>query len=119
MAGVEVTDDAFAMPVDFDLSEAWAEITAKLEGRRAGTSAEVTLPHGLVAPPNEVFGARHIEHLDDAGHGRARRRVTSNTPGMLARQLAGWAPEIDVRSPPDVRAELAGIGRHLAGRYSG
>lgn len=119
MAGVEVTDDAFAMPVDFDLSEAWAEITAKLEGRRAGTSAEVTVPHGLVAPLSEVLGARHIEHLGDAGDGRARLRVTSNTPGLLARQLAGWAPEIDVLGPPDVRAALAGIGRHLAGRYSG
>jgi predicted DNA-binding transcriptional regulator YafY len=49
---------------------------------------------------------------------RTRLRVTSNTPGMLARQLAGWAPELDVVGPPVVREALAAIGRDLSSRYS-
>lgn len=117
MSDVAVTDIAFALPPDFDLSEAWAEITAESEVHRSRTSADVTLPDALVTPFAHVLGARHVEHLGDAGNGRARLRVTSNTPGMLARQVAGWAPEIDVLGPPSVRAELAEIGRNLAGRY--
>jgi len=65
-----------------------------------------------------VLGARHIEVLGDPVAGRARLRVTSNTPGMLARQLAGWAPEIEVLGPPEVRAALAAIGSELTTRYA-
>ena len=118
MSDVAITGIAFALPPDFDLSEAWAEITAELEVRRSRTSADVTLPDALVTTFAHVLGARHVEHLGDAGNGRARLRVTSNTPGMLARQVAGWAPEIDVLGPPSVRAELAEIGRNLADRYA-
>lgn len=117
MSDVAVGDATFALPPGFDLAAAWAEITAQLEVRRSGASADVTLPTALVAPFTRVLGTRHVEHVGDAGSGRARLRVTSNTPGMLARQLAGWAPEIDVLGPPTVRAELAQIGRDLAARY--
>lgn len=118
MSDVAVTDEAFALPLDFDLRAAWAEITADLEVRRSRTSADVTLPDALVTPFARVLGARHVEHLGDAGNGRARLRVSSDTPGMLARQVAGWAPEIDVQGPPSVRAELSEIGRHLSERYA-
>ena len=118
MSAVAVTDSAFVLPGDFDLSEAWAEITAELEVRRSRTSADVTLPSALVTPFVYVLGARHVAHLGYESNGRARLRVTSNTPEMLARQVAGWAPEIDVLGPPSVRAELAEIGRDLADRYA-
>jgi hypothetical protein len=38
---------------------------------------------------------------------------------MLARQLAGWAPEMEVLGPPEVRLALAAIGADLAARYAG
>ncbi len=117
MTSAEPSGAGFEVPADFDLAGAWAEITEELEGRRSGTSAEVTIPEGLVTPLSDVLGARHVERLGDAGDGRARLRVTSNTPGMLARQLAGWAPEIDVLGPPDVRSALAAIGADLASRF--
>jgi predicted DNA-binding transcriptional regulator YafY len=117
MTSAEPTGAGFELPAGFDLAEAWAEISAELEGRRSGTSAEVTIPDALVTPLRDVIGARHVERLGDPVDGRARLRVTSNTPGMLARQLAGWAPEIDVLGPPEVRAALAAIGGDLAQRY--
>jgi predicted DNA-binding transcriptional regulator YafY len=118
MTGATATATPFEPPVGFDLAEAWAEITAELESRRSGTSAEVTLPVALTGPLRDVLGARHVEHLGDADEGRVRLRVTSTTTEMLARQLAGWAPEVDVIGPPEVRAALAAIGSELAGRYS-
>jgi predicted DNA-binding transcriptional regulator YafY len=117
MTSAEPSGAGFEVPADFDLAEAWAQITTELEGRRSGTSAEVTIPESLVTPLSDVLGARHVERIGEPVAGRARLRVTSNTPGMLARQLAGWAPEIDVLGPPEVRAALAAIGGDLAGRY--
>ena len=117
MTSVAPGGTSFALPEGFDLAEAWAEILSDLEGRRSGTSAEVTIPGGLVAPLRDVLGARHVEVLDDSGE-RARLRVSANTPEMLARQLAGWAPEIDVLGPPEVRTALAAIGTDLATRYA-
>lgn len=117
MTSAEPSGAGFEVPADFDLGGAWAEISEELEGRRSGTSAEVTIPEALVTPLRDVLGARHVERIGDAGAGRARLRVSSNTPGMLARQLAGWAPEIDVLGPPEVRSALAAIGGDLADRY--
>ncbi|MEO5920674.1 MAG: WYL domain-containing protein [Pseudolysinimonas sp.] len=118
MTSAEPSGAGFELPADFDLADAWAQISEELEGRRSGTSAEVTIPEALVTPLSDVLGARHVERIVPAEGGRAHLRVTSNTPGMLARQLAGWAPEIDVLGPPDVRAALAAIGTDLANRFS-
>jgi predicted DNA-binding transcriptional regulator YafY len=117
MRSAETTAVRFEPPAGFDLSAAWAEIVAELEGGRSGTSAEVTLPEALVIPLRDVLGARHVEHLGPAEPGRVRLRVSSNAPAMLARQLAGWAPEIEVLAPPDVQSALAEIGRDLIERY--
>jgi predicted DNA-binding transcriptional regulator YafY len=117
MTSAEPNGAGFEVPVDFDLAEAWTQISDELESRRSGTSAEVTIPDALVTPLRDVLGARHVERIGTPADGRARLRVTSNTPEMLARQLAGWAPEIDVLGPPQVRAALAAIGGDLASRY--
>jgi hypothetical protein len=48
-----------------------------------------------------------------------RIKVTAPTPLMIAQHLAGWGGSIEVLDPPSVQAELARLGRELAGRYSG
>lgn len=118
MTSAEPSGAGFEVPPEFDLAEAWAQITEELEGRRSGTSADVTIPEALVSPLTDVLGARHVERVGDSVDGRVSLRVTSNTPGMLARQLAGWAPEINVLGPPEVRGALAAIGADLADRFS-
>jgi len=117
MLSAEPTDVAIVLPEGFDLAATWAQISAELEQGRAGTAAEVTLPSALVRPFRDVLGGRHVEELGTEGD-RTRLRVTSNTPGMLARQLAGWAPELEVIGPRDVQEALAAIGRDLSSRYS-
>jgi predicted DNA-binding transcriptional regulator YafY len=119
MSEVEVGDDTFQLPDGFDLAAAWQEVTAQMESRRSGTWAVVTMPDRFGSLVAQALGARHVESLGDAGDGRTRARVTSNTPEMLARQLAGWAPEVVVLEPPEVRSALAAIGRELSDRYAG
>jgi predicted DNA-binding transcriptional regulator YafY len=116
MRSAEPSGAGFEVPADFDLAEAWAQISDELEGRRSGTSADVTVPEALVTPLRDVLGARHVGRVGTSD-GRATLRVTSNTPGMLARQLAGWAPEIEVLGPDEVRAAMAALGADLAARY--
>jgi hypothetical protein len=37
---------------------------------------------------------------------------------MIARQIAGFGPKLDVTGPDEARKVLAGIGRHLADTYT-
>ncbi len=139
MADVVVSEEGFEPPVDFRLADAWVEISAEVEGRRSGASADVTIPADLVDALRRALGARHVVLIDTvlvdtvlvdtglidngpttrSGDDAVRLRVTSDTPAMLARQLAGWAPELEVVGPPEVRVALAALGRELVGRYAG
>ena len=117
MSEAAATGNSFEPPAGFDLQQAWDEITAELETRRSGSSAEVTIPEMLVVPLSDTIGARHVERIGTAPGDLARLRVTSNNVEMLARNLVGWAPEIDVLGPPEVRAAIAALGAELAERY--
>ena len=117
MRSAEPSGAGFEPPAHFDLAAEWSRISDQLETRRSRTSADVTLPDDLVTPLRDVLGARHVEPTGPSVDGRVPLRVTSNTPAMLARQLAGWAPEIEVLGPPEIREALAAIGRELAERY--
>lgn len=61
---------------------------------------------------------RHCEELGEHDNGRARVRMSTPTPLMIAQQLAGWGALIDVVDSPLVRSELARIGAELAERYA-
>ena len=62
------------------------------------------------------FGPRTIvvTQLDD---GRVEVEVGARTAAMIAERLAGWGGQVEVVDPPEVRAELARIGRELVSRY--
>ncbi|MDO3648539.1 WYL domain-containing protein [Nocardia mangyaensis] len=42
-----------------------------------------------------------------------RASITADTTKMLARQLAGWAGDVEVVEPAEVRAELVALGTEL------
>ena len=113
-----MTDVPFVMHADFRLTEVWAEITDEVESGRGTAEADVTLPSHLVDALTIAIGAKHVDMVGEAGEGRTRLRVTSNTPEMLARQLAGWSPDVEVIGPREVRVALAELGRALAQQYS-
>ncbi|MFT4028283.1 MAG: WYL domain-containing protein [Protaetiibacter sp.] len=117
MQGLEILDAGFAPPDGLDLDAAWRRIRERLERRRNAVTATALAPAAVVEPLRQVLGARHVRELGPAPDGRVRLEVGANTVEMLARQLAGWEPEVEVEGPEEVRAELAARGRALAGRY--
>ena len=75
----------------------------------------------IVTPPSHhglraQFGPRTtvLRTLDD---GRVEVEIGAPTAGMIAERLAGWGAIVDVVEPPEVRDELARIGRELVDRY--
>lgn len=108
----EVTAEPAARPADFALAAAWDEIVDEVERRRSLQAATVLLPTRLVPVLQQLFG-RHCEVVDELDDRRSRVRVAAPTPLMIAQILAGWGATVQVENPPEVRAELARLGREL------
>ncbi|MFC9895244.1 helix-turn-helix transcriptional regulator [Nocardia sp. NPDC127579] len=117
IAAAQLTDETFDRPADFDLSAAWDAVVGEMEQRRAATAATVLISAELL-PVLQHQQGRHCEVDGPVPDGRVQVRVTAPTPNMVARQLAGWAPDIEVLGPEPVRAELLRLGHELVQRYS-
>lgn len=112
IAEVAVLDEIADRPADLDLQQQWAEIVAEMEQRRAAVAATVLVSAAL-APILDDQQGRHCTLLGPADDGRVRASITADTTKMLARQLAGWAGDVEVVEPAEVRAELVALGTEL------
>ena len=74
-------------------------------------------PAGLLEALRANLGPQHVEVTGDDASGGIRLEVTADTVEMLARQLCGWTPEVEVLGPSQVQAELGRRGRALTQRY--
>ena len=110
------TGEPVVRPPGFDLAATWEAVVATMEERRTSQRAVVVVTppahHGLRAQ----FGPRTtvLRTLDD---GRVAVEIGAPTMTLIAEQLAGWGALIEVVEPPQVRTELARIGRELVERY--
>ncbi|MFC8596746.1 helix-turn-helix transcriptional regulator, partial [Isoptericola sp. NPDC057191] len=111
---VEVTGDPASVPEGLDLQAEWRRVVHEVEERRSATWATVLVAPEHVDVLRAQFG-RHVEEDEggDPHDGRVRARVAAPTPLDVARHLAGWGAQARVVSPPEVRAELARLGREL------
>lgn len=105
-------DETAHRPADFDLHAQWSQIVENMEGRRAAVSATVLVATDL-APILADQQGRNCTLLGPAPDGRVRARITADTTKMVARQLAGWAGDVEVVGPAEVRAELVALGTRL------
>ncbi|MET9025504.1 WYL domain-containing protein [Nocardia sp. NPDC004168] len=103
-------------PADFDLAGAWEQVVEEMEQRRATLAATVFISERLLPILRDQQG-RNCVVDGPVADGRIQVRVTAPTAWMLAQQLAGWGASIEVLDPPEVRAELAGLGAELVERY--
>lgn len=114
---MELTDETFERPTDFDLSTAWEQVVTEVEQRRSLVSATVLVAARFVFVLQDQHG-RHCEVLDTLDDGRVRVRLAAPTPLMIAQPLAGWGAMIEVEDSPAVCAELARLGAELVARYA-
>jgi len=120
--GVEVLDEPVSRPDGFDLAAAWRDIVDEVEARRIGIRARLRVPRWAVGIMRSVFGPT-VEVDDDTPAGaddgdEAVVVIGGSSTDNLARQLAGWADQIDVLDPPELRAALAEIGAALTARHA-
>jgi predicted DNA-binding transcriptional regulator YafY len=114
MTAVEPGADGTAqVPDDLDLPQEWDRVVTEVEQRRAAVSARVRAPRPLVGPLRATLGARHVREAPDAAPGSVLLEVTADTVPMLARQLAGWVPDVEVLGPAEVRAALVARGEAI------
>jgi predicted DNA-binding transcriptional regulator YafY len=113
---VTSTGEAVVRPGGFDLAATWESVVATMEERRTSRRAVVRVPAGAHLGLRAQFGptARVLGELDD---GRLEVEIGARTAGMIAERLAGWGDAVEVVDPPEVREELARIGRQLVQRY--
>jgi predicted DNA-binding transcriptional regulator YafY len=113
---VEPTGERFELPADFDLATAWADISDEVERRRLPAAAQVRIDPEWLGLVRWVLGARlSIGAADDDGWVHAE--VHAQGIEALVGDIAGFAGELEVLSPPEVRDALAELGRELVDRY--
>jgi predicted DNA-binding transcriptional regulator YafY len=122
VAAALVLDEPAVRPADFDLAAAWQDVLDTVGEYRLRVRATVRIDRALVPAMRYQFGADlMLGELGDepAGDdGRVTVIVGGPNDGMVARYLAAWAGVVEVLDPPEVRSELARIGRELVERYA-
>jgi predicted DNA-binding transcriptional regulator YafY len=117
---VELAAEPATTPDGFDLQAMWEASQREFEALRP--PAEVTVE--LLVEPGEwprlsvVLGTWwDLVDLGTEVDGRRRGLVTMVDATCAAAELAGFGDRIEVRSPPEVRKQLAALGRRLVTRY--
>lgn len=113
---VEVTEDRFERPRDFDLDRAWRDSTEEVERRREATEAVVLVAAEHAEVLREQFG-RHSSDHGIAVDGRVRVRVRASTATDIARWLAGWGAQAEVVEGEGVIRELVRLATEVTARY--
>ena len=114
------TTDPVRRPEGFDLDEAWRSTMATLDARRLPCRARVRVDAGFVHVLRWVLGTRLTVPPDAPTESGTSVdvEVRGQNPHIVAAQLAGFAENVQVLEPPEVRRHLARMGTALTRRYS-
>jgi predicted DNA-binding transcriptional regulator YafY len=120
VTSAHVLPEPFARPAGFDLAAFWERWSASFVGSRPKVEVRLLASPAAVAAFPEVFGdaARFVVELA-VPDTRGFREVTLTFEHEAAavQRLAGFGGQVEVLSPPAVRARLIAGARALLGRY--
>lgn len=103
-------------PEGFDLGEAWALMSDKVNELRAQVVAEGLVERRLVTILTFVFGARmHAGATRDDG--RVEVTIRGYSLQSLQGELGGFGAGVEIIAPAELRDALAKVGRELIALY--
>ncbi len=120
VTSARVLPDAFTRPPDFDLASFWNHWSASFVTSRPRLEVRVRASAGAIAVFPEVFGDAVRPALDAAPPADARGfrdvALTFEHEAAAVHRLAGFGGQVEVLSPPGVRARLIATARELLRR---
>ena len=113
--------DGFDRPSDFELAAFWSGWSASFITSRPRLEVRVRASADAIAVFPEVFGDAVRPALDAAPPADERGfrdvALTFEHEAAAVQRLAGFGGQVEVLSPPAVRARLIATARSLLGRY--
>lgn len=116
VTSVEVLDESFERPADFDLSAAWRQILVDVGDRGRQMTATGVAERRMLGLLRYVVGDR-LKIGPPRADGRHDVEILGPSAEVLAGELAGFVTGLDIEGPDELRAELARLGDLLVGRY--
>ncbi len=119
---LEVLDEQFAWPQDFDLQDYWAQSTRRYEADLHPNKALIRLsPKGIklmdaFLPPFVRSGAVFAPEADEEGWYAVTISVGSYAHAAM--EILRFGVEAEVIGPPELRAKIGDITRRLSAIYS-
>ncbi len=103
-------------PEGFDLAQAWSLIADRVEEMRTPVVAHTLVDEGRVRMLAFMLGER-VRVGGAAPDGRVEVEVRGHHVNSLAAELGGFGVAVEVLEPPELRRELARVGRELTEQY--
>jgi predicted DNA-binding transcriptional regulator YafY len=121
IASVRVLAEPFERPAGFELAAFWRRWSAEFEASRPRLPVTVRASPRALAAFGEVFGQAAGPALEAAlppdEHGWRVVTLSFEHERAAAYRLAGFGDQVEVLTPPAVRAGLVATARQILGRY--
>ncbi|MFI7063502.1 helix-turn-helix transcriptional regulator [Kribbella sp. NPDC050124] len=114
------TDEEFERPADFDLPGFWQERLAGFDQTRFTAEAVVRVSPHLAAHMHDVSFptlVKAVAAADPAEDGSVTVTIPIESIGNAAATLSRFGNSLEVLDPPELRTELAALGRTLLNLY--
>ncbi|MGH3256309.1 MAG: helix-turn-helix transcriptional regulator [Streptosporangiaceae bacterium] len=121
ITSVQVLAEAFERPGGFDLAAFWEQWSAEFAASRPRIPVQVRASPAALAAFGEIFGQAVGQALEAAEtadeHGWRVVTLSFEHEVAAAHRLAGFGDQVEVLTPPAVRARLVDTARQILRRY--
>ena len=119
---VNVREDRFERPADFDLAAFWTESSAAYERDTPRTEVLLRIARERLGRLHGVIGDRPFDtmvRLDEPDpDGWLRIRIKLDWPNEVVSQILAIGPECELLEPADLRSQIGAQAGRVAGHYA-
>ncbi|MHA6758318.1 WYL domain-containing protein [Streptacidiphilus sp. PAMC 29251] len=116
ITSVEPTGEPVARPDGFDLAAVWRTLATQVEERMLTATVQARADVRSLPILEELFGGR-LRIGDPLAGDQVEIEVAGPSPEIIAAQLAGLGPRVEILSPASAREWLASLAAELARMY--